>query len=46
MAVLKVFATGGIECTSGAQQTFDVSADLQELAKTSVAVVFAGAKLF
>jgi pseudouridine-5'-phosphate glycosidase len=28
----------------GAQETFDISADLQELARTSVAVVCAGAK--
>jgi pseudouridine-5'-phosphate glycosidase len=28
----------------GGQETFDISADLQELAKTSVAVVCAGAK--
>lgn len=45
MAGIKVFATGGIggvhRC---AQQTFDISADLQELAKTDVAVVCAGAK--
>ncbi|MFT6404172.1 MAG: pseudouridine-5'-phosphate glycosidase [Marinomonas primoryensis] len=45
MAGIKVFATGGIGGVHrGAQQTFDVSADLQELAKTSVAVVCAGAK--
>lgn len=45
MAGIKVFATGGIGGVHrGAQQTFDISADLQELAKTSVAVVCAGAK--
>lgn len=45
MAGIKVFATGGIGGVHrGAQQTFDVSADLQELAKTNVAVVCAGAK--
>jgi pseudouridine-5'-phosphate glycosidase len=45
MAGIKVFATGGIGGVHrGAQQTFDVSADLQELAKTSVAIVCAGAK--
>jgi pseudouridine-5'-phosphate glycosidase len=45
MAGIKVFATGGIGGVHrGAQQTFDVSADLQELAKTDVAVVCAGAK--
>ncbi len=45
MAGIKVFATGGIGGVHrGAQQTFDISADLQELAKTDVAVVCAGAK--
>jgi pseudouridylate synthase len=45
MAGITVFATGGIGGVHrGAQQTFDVSADLQELAQTSVAVVCAGAK--
>ncbi|MEP0073431.1 MAG: pseudouridine-5'-phosphate glycosidase [Marinomonas sp.] len=45
MADIKVFATGGIGGVHrGAQQTFDISADLQELAKTDVAVVCAGAK--
>jgi pseudouridine-5'-phosphate glycosidase len=45
MAGIKVFATGGIGGVHrGAQQTFDISADLQELAKTNVAVVCAGAK--
>ena len=45
MAGIKVFATGGIGGVHrGAQQTFDISADLQELAKTNIAVVCAGAK--
>lgn len=45
MAGIKVFATGGIGGVHrGAQQSFDISADLQELAKTNVAVVCAGAK--
>jgi len=45
MAGISVFATGGIGGVHrGAQNTFDISADLQELAKTNVAVVCAGAK--
>lgn len=45
MAGIKVFATGGIGGVHrGAAASFDVSADLQELAKTNVAVVCAGAK--
>ena len=45
MAGIKVFATGGIGGVHrGAQTTFDISADLQELAQTPVAVVCAGAK--
>lgn len=45
LAGIKVFATGGIGGVHrGAQETFDISADLQELAHTSVAVVCAGAK--
>ena len=45
MAGIRVFATGGIGGVHrGAQQTFDVSADLLELAHTPVAVVCAGAK--
>lgn len=45
MAGIKVFATGGIGGVHrGAQQTFDISADLQELGRTNVAVVCAGAK--
>lgn len=45
LAGIKVFATGGIGGVHrGAEQTFDISADLQELAHTNVAVVCAGAK--
>lgn len=45
MAGIRLFATGGIGGVHrGAQQSFDVSADLQELAQTPVAVVCAGAK--
>lgn len=45
LAGIKVFVTGGIGGVHrGAQQTFDISADLQELAHTDVAVVCAGAK--
>lgn len=45
LAGIKVFATGGIGGVHrGAQETFDISADLQELSKTNVAVVCAGAK--
>lgn len=45
MAGIRVFATGGIGGVHrGAQQTFDVSADLLELSRTPVAVVSAGAK--
>ena len=45
MAGIRIFATGGIGGVHrGAEQSFDVSADLQELAQTSVAVVCAGAK--
>lgn len=45
LAGVKVFATGGIGGVHrGAQETFDISADLQELAHTSVAVICAGAK--
>jgi pseudouridylate synthase len=44
-AGIAVFATGGIGGVHrGAAQSFDVSADLQELARTPVAVVCAGAK--
>ena len=45
MAGIKVFATGGIGGVHrGAETTMDISADLQELANTKVAVVCAGAK--
>ncbi len=45
LADIKVFATGGIGGVHrGARETFDISADLQELAQTNVAVVCAGAK--
>ena len=44
-AGIEVFVTGGIGGVHrGAQQTMDISADLQELAKTDVTVVCAGAK--
>ncbi|MFN8358040.1 MAG: pseudouridine-5'-phosphate glycosidase [Spirosomataceae bacterium] len=45
LAGIRVFATGGIGGVHrGAQETFDISADLDELAHTNVAVVCAGAK--
>jgi pseudouridine-5'-phosphate glycosidase len=45
LAGIRVFATGGIGGVHrGAASTMDVSADLQELAQTPVAVVSAGAK--
>lgn len=45
LADIRVFVTGGIGGVHrGAQTSFDISADLQELAHTSVAVVCAGAK--
>jgi pseudouridylate synthase len=45
LAGIRVFATGGIGGVHrGAETSFDVSADLQELAQTPVAVVCAGAK--
>ncbi len=45
MAGIKIFATGGIGGVHrGAEKSFDVSADLLELANTSVTVVCAGAK--
>ncbi|MBL0421579.1 pseudouridine-5'-phosphate glycosidase [Ramlibacter sp. AW1] len=45
LAGIEVFVTGGIGGVHrGACETFDISADLQELARTSVAVVCAGAK--
>ncbi|WP_286189918.1 pseudouridine-5'-phosphate glycosidase [Labrenzia sp. R4_2] len=44
-AGIKVFATGGIGGVhKGAEQSFDISADLDELARTPVCVVCAGAK--
>ena len=44
-AGIDVFVTGGIGGVHrGAQDTMDISADLQELAKTDVTVVCAGAK--
>ena len=44
-AGIKVFATGGIGGVHrGAEESFDISADLQELGRTAVAVVCAGAK--
>ena len=44
-AGIKIFATGGIGGVHrGAESTFDISADLDELAKTNVSVVCAGAK--
>ena len=45
LAGIDVFATGGIGGVHrGAEHSFDVSADLQELAQTPVTVVAAGAK--
>jgi pseudouridine-5'-phosphate glycosidase len=45
MAGIKVFATGGVGGVHrGAEKTMDISADLEELAMTEVAVVCAGAK--
>lgn len=45
MAGIRIFATGGIGGVHrGATSTMDISADLPELARTSVAVVSAGAK--
>jgi pseudouridine-5'-phosphate glycosidase len=45
MAGIRVFATGGIGGVHrGAESSFDISADLLELAQTPVAVVCAGAK--
>lgn len=45
MAGISLFATGGIGGVHrGAEKTWDVSADLEELAETDVAVVCAGAK--
>lgn len=45
LAGIAVFATGGIGGVHrGAERTFDISADLHELARTPVTVVAAGAK--
>lgn len=45
LAGIEVFATGGIGGVhKGAEETFDISADLQELAATRVSVIAAGAK--
>jgi len=45
LAGISVFATGGIGGVHrGAETTFDISADLHELARTAVTVVAAGAK--
>lgn len=45
MAGIRVFATGGIGGVHrGVEETMDVSADLEELANTNVAVVCAGVK--
>ncbi len=45
LAGIKIFATGGIGGVHrGAETTFDISADLQELANTDVAVICAGVK--
>ena len=44
MAGIKIFATGGIGGVHrGAEDTMDISADLEELSQTEVAVVCAGA---
>jgi len=45
LAGIRVFATGGIGGVHrGAESSFDISADLEELARTPVAVISAGAK--
>ncbi|MBS1183186.1 MAG: psuG [Proteobacteria bacterium] len=45
LAGIDVFATGGIGGVhQGAEESFDISADLEELGRTSVIVVAAGAK--
>jgi pseudouridylate synthase len=45
LAGLEIFATGGVGGVHrGAEETFDISADLVELSRTRVAVVCAGAK--
>ena len=46
LAGIRVFATGGIGGVHrGGEDSMDISADLQELAHTSVAVICAGAKM-
>lgn len=45
LAGISIFATGGIGGVHrGAEETMDISADLEELAQTNVAVICAGAK--
>lgn len=45
LAGIKIFATGGIGGVHrGASESFDISADLEELSKTNVAVICAGVK--
>jgi len=45
LAGIRVFATGGIGGVHrGASRSFDISADLEELARTEVAVICAGVK--
>ena len=45
LAIIPVFATGGIGGVHrGAEKTLDISADLEELSRTNVCVVCAGAK--
>ncbi|MBL0139819.1 MAG: pseudouridine-5'-phosphate glycosidase [Bacteroidetes bacterium] len=45
MAGIKIFVTGGIGGVHrGAENTFDISADLTEMAQTNVAVISAGVK--
>lgn len=45
LADIKFFVTGGIGGVhKGAEETMDISADLEELSKTKVAVICAGAK--
>ncbi|CAD7045159.1 pseudouridine-5'-phosphate glycosidase [Pseudorhizobium endolithicum] len=45
LAAIRVFATGGIGGVHrGAEESFDISADIEELGKTGVIVVCAGAK--
>jgi pseudouridine-5'-phosphate glycosidase len=45
LAGISIFATGGIGGVHrGAEQTMDISADLEELGQTNVAVICAGAK--